>query len=128
MRVLVDTQSIIWFSLNNPRLSKTARETLEDGENECYVSMASFWKMSIKINLGKMEMDGLTLVEFMDIVQEHNFITLRIERDHVIVNGQLPLHHRDPFDRIIIAQAITEAMPIVSNDPAFDDYPIQRIW
>lgn len=128
MRVLVDTQSIIWFSLDNVRLSKTARETLENNDNECYISMASFWEMSIKINLGKLDMEGLTLKEFIDKVQEHNFIDLGIGQNHVIVNGQLPFHHRDPFDRMIISQAIAEQMPVVSNDPVFDDYPIQRLW
>jgi len=128
MKVLTDTQSIIWFSLNNPRLSKTARETLEHSENDCYVSMASFWEMSIKMNLGKLEMEGLTLEDFMDKVQANNFLNLSIRRDHILVNGQLPLHHRDPFDRLIISQALFEQMSIVSNDQAFDNYPIQRIW
>lgn len=128
MKVLVDTQSVIWFSLKNPQLGKTAHVILEDSQNECYVSMATFWEMSIKINLGKLDMDGLTLARFMDKVQEHNFYTLSIGRAHVIVNSQLPLLHRDPFDRLIIAQAMVEQMPIVSNDQAFDDYSIQRIW
>ncbi|MEO6038391.1 MAG: type II toxin-antitoxin system VapC family toxin, partial [Saprospiraceae bacterium] len=91
-------------------------------------SMASFWEMSIKINLGKLDMAGLTLAEFMDKVQEHNFSTLVIGRDHIIINGQLLLHHRDPFDRLIISQAIAEQMLIVSNDQAFDKYPVQRLW
>ncbi len=63
-----------------------------------------------------------------DKVLEHNFSTLHIGREHILVNGQLPLHHRDPFDRLIISQAIAEQMPIVSNDQAFDAYPIQRLW
>jgi len=128
MKVLVDTQSIIWFSLNSTQLSQTARLAIEDEANECFVSMATFWEMSIKINLGKMDMAGLLLAEFMDKVDEFNFFTLAISRGHVLANGQLPLHHRDPFDRLIIAQAIFEQMQVVSNDPDFDDYPIQRIW
>lgn len=128
MKILVDTQSVIWFSLNSAQLSQTARTTIEDQANECFVSMATFWEMSIKINLGKIDMDGLSLAEFMDKVDEFNFSTLNITREHVLVNGQLPLYHPDPFDRLIISQAIAEQMPVVSNDPDFDGYPIQRIW
>ena len=76
MRVLVDTQSVIWFALNSPRLSRIAREIIEDETNECHVSMATFWEMSIKINLGKIDMAGLTLAEFMDKMDEHKFLSL----------------------------------------------------
>jgi PIN domain nuclease of toxin-antitoxin system len=113
---------------NNTQLSKTARATIEDSENTCFVSMATFWEMSIKINLGKLSVNGLTLAEFMDEVAENDFQTLDIQRPHILENERLPLFHRDPFDRLIIAQAITEMMSIVSSDDAFDAYPITRIW
>jgi PIN domain nuclease of toxin-antitoxin system len=130
MKVLGDTQSVIWFALNNPRLSKAAREVIEDESNDCHVSIATFGEMSIKINLGKMDMAGLTLVEFMDKMEEHKFLTLPISREHLLENERLtsPPQHRDPFDRLIISQAIFEQMLIVSNDPNFDHYPVQRIW
>ncbi len=127
-RILVDTQSMIWFSENNRQLSKTARATIEREENDCFVSMATFWEMSIKMNLGKLDVKGLTIQEFMEEVDENEFITLNINRSHVLENVRLPFHHRDPFDRIIIAQAIAENMPIVSSDADFDAYPIRRIW
>ncbi len=128
MKVIIDTQSIIWFAENNPRLSANARAVMENKSNECFVSMATFWEVSIKVNLGKLAIKGLGLAEFMEEVDEFSFFTLTISRDHILVNGQLPLHHRDPFDRLIISQAVFEQMSIVSNDDAFDDYPIQRIW
>jgi PIN domain nuclease of toxin-antitoxin system len=128
MNILIDTQSIIWFAENNTLLSKTARAAIEDADNTCYVSMASFWEMSIKINLGKLSVNGLTLSEFMNEVAENDFKTLDIQRAHIFENALLPLHHRDPFDRLIVAQAITEDMHIVSNDDAFDAYSITRIW
>lgn len=128
MNILIDTQAIIWFAENNNQLSKTARAAIEDVENTCYVSMASFWEMSIKINLGKLTVNGLTLSEFMDEVAENDFKTLDIQRPHILENERLPLFHRDPFDRLIIAQAITDTMTIVSSDDAFDAYPITRIW
>jgi PIN domain nuclease of toxin-antitoxin system len=128
MNVIIDTQSIIWFAENNPALSLAARKAIEDEENTCYVSMASFWEMSIKKNLGKLDIKGLLLSDFMDEIFENGFLTLDIRREHVIENGQLPLLHRDPFDRLIIAQAIVERMVVVSNDLVFDDYPVRRIF
>ncbi|MFN4255038.1 MAG: type II toxin-antitoxin system VapC family toxin [Saprospiraceae bacterium] len=128
MNVLIDTQSIIWFYENNPMLSLTARQTIEDVDNTCFVSMASFWEISIKKNLGKLDIRGLPLSEFMDEVAENNFLTLDIRREHVIENERLPFFRRDPFDRLIIAQAITDNILIVSSDSAFDDYPVRRIW
>lgn len=90
--------------------------------------MAAFWEISIKVNLGKLSIRGLTLAEFMEEVDEFSFFTLSISREHILINGQLPLHHRDPFDRIIISQAMADQMPFISSDQAFDSYPIQRIW
>ena len=128
MNILIDTQAIIWFAENNNQLSKTARAAIENDENTCYVSMASFWEMSIKINLGKLTVNGLTLSEFMDEVAENEFKTLDIQRHHILENERLPLFHRDPFDRLIIAQAIADTMAIITSDNLFDAYPITRIW
>lgn len=128
MNVLVDTQSIIWFAENNPQLSQTARDLMENRENECFVSMASFWEISIKMNLGKLDIKGLSLPAFWDEVTENDFSILDIRREHIIENKNLILHHRDPFDRLIIAQVIIEKMPVISNDVAFDLYSVIRLW
>ena len=128
MNILMDTQAIIWFAENNPQLSVNARSIIENEDNECFVSMASFWEMSIKMSLGKLNINNLTLSQFLDEVTENGFLTLDIRPDHVVENEKLPLFHRDPFDRLIIAQAISENMVIISSDVAFDLYPIHRIW
>ena len=128
MNILIDTQAIIWFAENNSQLSAKARSMMEDEDNDCFVSMASFWEISIKMNLGKLNINNLMLSEFIDEVVENGFPTLDIRRDHLLENGKLPFFHRDPFDRLIIAQAISENMMVISSDPAFDLYPIQRIW
>jgi PIN domain nuclease of toxin-antitoxin system len=128
MNVLMDTQAIIWFAENNPQLSVNARSMIENDDNECFVSMASFWEISIKMSLGKLNINNLTLSQFLDEVTENGFLTLDIRPDHVVENEKLPLFHRDPFDRLIIAQAISENMVIISSDVAFDLYPIHRIW
>lgn len=128
MNILIDTQAIIWFAENNAQLSNQARAAMEDTDNECFVSMASFWEISIKMNLGKLDIKGLSLQAFMDEVSENDFLTLDIRRDHILENEKLSLFHRDPFDRLIIAQAIAEKMPIVSSDEVFDAYSVSRIW
>ncbi len=127
MNYLIDTQAIIWFAENNDQLSKTARKVMEDDNNVCFVSMATFWEMSIKINIGKLNLNDLSLSEFMDEVAENDFLILDIQRNHILENVLLTLHHRDPFDRLIIAQAISENMQIVSSDSTFDAYNIIRI-
>ena len=84
MKILIDTQSIIWFAENNAQLTKTARAAIEDTNNSCYVSMASFWEMSIKMNLGKLAVNGLSLAEFMDEVAKNGIETLDIQRPHIL--------------------------------------------
>lgn len=128
MKVLIDTQSIIWFAENNPQLSRKACAAIENMDNQCLVSMASFWEMSIKMNLGKLSINGLSLLEFMNEVSAANFSFLDIRREHIIENTKLPFYHRDPFDRLIIAQALVENLAIISSDEIFDLYPITRIW
>lgn len=128
MNILVDTQAIIWYAENNPALSSSARQAMDDDSNPCYVSMASFWEMSIKMNLGKLNVKGLSLDEFMQEVEEHGFTTLDITKAHILSSGTLPLHHRDPFDRLIIAQALVEDWHIITSDDAFDAYGVNRIW
>jgi PIN domain nuclease of toxin-antitoxin system len=90
--------------------------------------MASFWVMSIKMNLTKLNIKGLTLDEFMKEVESHDFLTPEISKDHVLKNGILPFHHRDPFDRLIIAQDLVEGWHLVTSDDVFDDYGVHRIW
>ncbi|MCF8245584.1 MAG: type II toxin-antitoxin system VapC family toxin [Saprospiraceae bacterium] len=128
MNILVDKQAIIWYAENNPALTSNARQALDDASNSCYLSMASFWEMSIKINLGKLNIKGLSLDEFMQEVEYHGFTTLEISKAHILKNGLLSLHHRDPFDRLLIAQALVEDWHIITSDDAFDAYEVKRIW
>ncbi|MBP8239342.1 MAG: type II toxin-antitoxin system VapC family toxin [Saprospiraceae bacterium] len=128
MSILVDTQAIIWYAENNSALSPIARQAMDDNTNPCYVSLASFWEMSIKMKLGKLNVKGLLLDEFMQEVEEHGFTTLDITKAHILNSGTLPLHHRDPFDRLIIAQALVEDWQVITSDDAFDAYGVKRIW
>ena len=126
MNVLIDTQSFIWFFENNPRLPSSVK-TLMESSSGLVVSVASFWEITIKANLGKLAIDG-NISNMMDKALSKGFRILPIERKHVIVLSTLELIHRDPFDRIIIAQAIAEDMPVVSSDNVFMQYPVNCVW
>ena len=128
MRVLLDTHALLWFLLDDPKLSRIAREAIADGDNRAEVSPASYWEIAIKISLGKYELPE-PLGTFMDReLAENDIRILPILPRHAATLTDLPFHHRDPFDRLIIAQAMVEGIPVVSSDGLFDSYPIRRIW
>lgn len=128
MRILLDTQAFLWFLLNDPRLSETALDTICDPDNEVNISPASYWEIAIKVSLGKYTLSE-PYREFMERqLRENRFRILAIEPKHTAILTELPFYHRDPFDRLIIAQAIQEGIPAVSSDSEFDSYPITRIW
>ena len=128
MRLLLDTHSFIWFFVGNPKLSTVVRSLIEDEDNEKLLSIASIWEMAIKHSQGKLSF-GLPFDVFIE--QQLSFEKLNllnINLEHIYTIARLPLHHRAPFDRLIIAQAMVEQIPILSADSAFDAYPIQRLW
>ncbi len=128
MTVLLDTHAFLWFVLNDPRLSETARGLLSDPNNDVLLSPASYWEIAIKVRLGKYQVPG-SFEDFMtDQIVRNQFTVLPIAVSHAAVVAGLPFHHRDPFDRLLIAQAMTESVPIVSIDAEFDAYGIQRLW
>ena len=126
MKILIDTQSFIWFFEDNPRLPASVRLFMES-ENNLAVSIASFWEIAIKTSLGKLSVPE-NISGLMDKALSNGFQILPIEREHLIVLSTLEFIHRDPFDRIIIAQAIAENMPLVSSDDVFKQYPVNRVW
>ena len=126
MEILIDTQSFIWFFEDNPRLPVSVRSFMEK-RNTLVVSIASFWEITIKTSLGKLAVpEGIS--GLMDKALLKGFKILPIEREHLIVLSTLEFIHRDPFDRIIISQAIAENMPLVSSDSVFKQYPVNHIW
>ncbi|MTJ07713.1 type II toxin-antitoxin system VapC family toxin [Anabaena sp. UHCC 0204] len=126
MRQLIDTHTLLWFTMGNPRISDNLRLQIENNDN--LLSVASVWEMAIKHSIGKLNLE----MSFDDFVEQQiigNGITLKeINQQHISVIAQLPLHHRDPFDRMLIAQAMVENIPIISADTIFDAYPIRRLW
>jgi PIN domain nuclease of toxin-antitoxin system len=128
VRVLVDTHVLIWWLAGDARLSDRAREVVEDDANEVFVSAASAWEIGTKYRLGRLPGAGPLAVDFAREVHAQGFITLHITLEHGQVAGSLVGAHRDPFDRMLVAQAREEKMGLVSNDQVFDAFDVTRIW
>ena len=128
MKLLLDTHTLIWWTLTPEKLSERVANLLAQEDNELLLSVASVWEMQIKIQSGKLQLD-LPLRELISNQQQtNNLQLLSIELADVWVLDSLPVPHRDPFDRIIISQAIAHQFPILSIDGVFDAYPVQRVW
>ena len=128
MRYLVDTHVFLWFITDDPRLSLAAKRLMESADNELILSPASHWEMAIKVSTGKLKLTEAFSVFVHREIAVNGFSTLPIEVDHTAVLTSLPYHHRDPFDRMLIAQATVEQLPIVSIDAQFDAYGVTRVW
>jgi PIN domain nuclease of toxin-antitoxin system len=128
MRVLIDTHVFIWYVQNSEKLTSSVTMLINDGKNEILLSIASIWEMAIKQSTGKLSL-GFPYGSFIrEQMRINNLELLPISLEHLEIIASLPLHHRDPFDRLLIAQAQFENIPILSVDIAFDAYSIQRIW
>ena len=128
MRVLLDTHSFLWFIGGNASLPPTARLLVEDASHQPMLSIASLWEMAIKLSIGKLSLGRAFGTLIPEQMRLNGIGLLQIEVAHVLAVVELPFHHRDPFDRLLIAQAMVEQIPIVSGDPAFDSYGIKRLW
>ena len=123
---LLDTHTFIWLTENNPRLPDRLRDMIDDADL-VYLSIASLWEIAIKLKLGKLSLQR----EYETIgpaIEASDILILPIAFADTVQIRHLPLHHRDPFDRILIAQGINNSLPIISTDLKFDAYPVQRIW
>ena len=128
MRLLLDTHTFIWWDSEPSRLSRTALGLCSDPENEILLSVASLWEMQIKNQLGKLSL-RLSLREIVTHQQETNGVAvLPISSDHVYALENLPPAHKDPFDRMLVAQATTEGVTLLSTDSIFGSYPVEVLW
>jgi PIN domain nuclease of toxin-antitoxin system len=127
-RVLLDTHSFLWFVTADPKLSGPAQRAIATGSNEPLLSVASIWEMAIKVSIKRLPIPE-PLETFIPTQLSVNRIgLLPIELRHVYEVAQLPLYHRDPFDRLLLAQALVEGITLVSADATLDRYSIQRLW
>lgn len=127
-KYLLDTHAWLWFLSGDSRLSEHACSAIQDGAAACYVSMASYWEVQIKISIGKLKLvEGWRKLFENDMANNH-FSWLSIERKHIDQIDELPWHHRDPFDRLIIAQAQSENVIIISQDRHIGEYDVNVLW
>jgi PIN domain nuclease of toxin-antitoxin system len=128
MRLLIDTHALLWFVGKDPQLSARAEAAIDDLHNQQIVSIVSLWEIAIKHSLGRLPL----ILPLADFITRHVTLSkvqlLPITVAHILKVAELPHHHRDPFDRLLIAQALVENIPIVSVDDKFDPYGITRIW
>jgi PIN domain nuclease of toxin-antitoxin system len=128
MTLLLDTHAVLWFWWADPQLSGTASAAISDPGNRKLVSPATPWEVAIKVSLKKLDLGGPYRGFFPQHMLRNNFEWLPITDDHLAGVVNLPFHHRDPFDRLPAAQALAEAIPLVSADATFDAYGVPRIW
>lgn len=128
MQLIVDTHAFIWWVLGDQNLSGTARAHIADPNNQCFVSAASAWEVTTKHRLGKLAQAAPLATNFLGIVFQQGFIPLAITTTHAVRSGAFTQRHKDPFDRMIAAQAIIEGMQVVSNDSQLDQFGVTRIW
>ncbi|MEW6381168.1 MAG: type II toxin-antitoxin system VapC family toxin [bacterium] len=128
MRALLDTSCFLWFIAGSDNLSINARNFIVDINNELVLSISSLWEIVIKVSIGRLELLRPFEQLIPEQLNENEIDILPIELSHLSTVMELPFHHRDPFDRLIIAQGITERLPVISNDNVFHEYPIEIIW
>ena len=128
MRLLLDTHAMYWYLEGSPELSATAQRLIQDASNDILLSPASYWEIAIKISTGKWQLNR-AYEEFINIgLNQYGFQVLPILPIHTAALIRLPFHHRDPFDRLLAAQALVEDIPLMSADAIFDQYGVNRLW
>lgn len=127
LNLLIDTHVLLWWWTDERKLSQRAKGTILDSRNRSYVSAAVAWELAIKVNLGKLDARDV-VSNLQPLLLEEGFRRLAISTDHALRAGLLPMLHRDPFDRVLVAQAQALNSPVVSADTIFDRYGVQRIW
>ena len=128
MRVLLDTHTFLWWAEDSPKLSDKARKVIQAPEHRCVVSLVCAWEIAVKVSIGKLKIPGPVSRFFPRELHTHDFEQLDIGLRAICRVESLPLHHRDPFDRLLIAQALEEKLPVVTADPVFRKYGVKRIW
>ena len=124
---LLDTHVLLWLIQGSSQLSPAARSVISDDANHLYFSVVSIWEITIKLNIGKLQISH-TIADIYTLLEQINVEVLEITQADLEQYLLLPLHHRDPFDRILVAQAIERSLVLVSADRSFGDYPVEKLW
>lgn len=128
MRLLLDTHTFLWWINNDSLLSDSARAAIASERNECFLSLASCWELAIKASIGKLRLTKPVERFIPEELAANDFQLLSIDFRHIAKVETLPFHHRDPFDRLLVAQVLTEKMTIISADTVLSEYGVKRIW
>jgi PIN domain nuclease of toxin-antitoxin system len=128
MRLLLDTHAFLWWLAGDEQLPLTARAAMADETNDIFISAASAWEITTKHRLGKLPGVAAIVGDIEAVVADQGFVPLPINLRHGQLGGDLPGPHRDPFDRMLIAQALADSLILVSNEAAFDAYGVERLW
>ena len=128
MKLLLDTHTFLWWCANDPQLSRDAVQAISDAENDVFISAVNGWEISIKARLGKLPLPEAPLTFMQRMLERHAFGVLQITLSHTLAEFDLPAHHSDPFDRLLIAQAQKEGMTLVTNDRLIHIYTVKTLW
>lgn len=128
MRLLLDTHAFLWWLAGHPSLSKRARMEIDSSGSDVFVSAASAWEIATKYRLGKLPEADLVALDVTSTIESQQFTPLAVSVRHGQAAGALPGSHRDPFDRMLVAQAMLDDLTLVSNERAFDVYGVKRLW
>jgi len=128
LRALLDTHALLWWLSDDPALTRTARKIISEPKNTLIVSAASAWEIATKVRLGKLSTGADLVSDFSSQIEREGFQLLAITAEHGIRAGMLPGPHKDPFDRMLIAQSQAENTPIISNEVVFERYGVRRLW
>lgn len=128
MSLLLDTHALIWWFLDSPKLSRAARDALRDPLRPAFASVVSAFEIATKVRLGKLPEAARLDHAFGRFLEVQMFAPLPLSLEHALVAGQLGAHHRDPFDRLLVAQALVEGLTLVSNEAVFDSCGVRRLW
>lgn len=128
MRLLLDTHAFLWWLAGDTRLTVKARDAINAGTNQTYVSAASAWEISTKFRIGKLSQASNVALDVQSAIASQGFLELAVTVAHGQRAGAIPTEHRDPFDRMLVAQAMLEQMAFVSNETRFDSFALNRLW
>lgn len=128
MKLLLDTHALLWWTLDSEELGRKARRALSDVNNDVYVSAATAWEVATKFRIGKLPDADQLVHSFSDTLQRLGFLELPISIEHAERAGLMRIEHKDPFDRMLIAQSQAEGLVLVSNEELFDTFNVHRLW
>ncbi len=128
MKVLLDTHTFLWWIIDSPKLSSRIRKIISDGNNDLFLSAASGWEIAIKAQLGRIKIPDKPEIFISEQMRANAIQGLPIQISHALHVYNLPSRHRDPFDRMLVAQAQLEGLPILTDDPQIAQYPVKVIW